>query len=64
MFSILIRYQTLEVTAFQEPRHDIGRAVMPRRLDVKAAQQRSPSRKRFMVTERVNFQMEATHEPC
>ena len=49
----------------QEPRHDIGRAVLPRRFGIKAAQQRSPTGKRFMVTKRVIiFRKGAAHEPC
>ena len=52
----------MEVT--QEPCLDFGRAVLPRRLDMKVAQQRSPTRKRFMVTKRVIiFRKGATHEP-
>ena len=47
-----------------EPCHDTGRAALPRRLDLKAAQQRSPTRKWFIVTRCVNFfRMKATHIP-
>ena len=46
-----------------EPFQQSGRAVVPRRLSIEAAQQHSPTRKRFMVTNRVNFRNEATREP-
>ena len=56
--------QTLDCLAAHEPRHDIGRAVLLRRLDIGAAQQHSPTRKRFMVTKRVIiFRKGAIHEP-
>ena len=49
--------------ATHEPRHDIGRAVLPRRLNMKAVRQHSPTRKRFIGTKRVIiFRMQATHE--
>ena len=49
----------------QEPCCDFGREVLPRRLDMKAAQQRSPTGKRFIVTKcMIFFRMGASHKPC
>ena len=42
--------------AAQEPCHDIGRAALLRRLDIKAVRQHGPTKKRFMDTKRVNSQ--------
>ena len=45
----------------QEPFCDFGWATLPRRLDMEAVQQHSPTRKRFMGTRRVIiFRKEAT----
>ena len=52
-----------EAAPTHEPCHDIGRAALPCRFGIKAVQQHSPTRKRFMVTRRENFQMGAIHEP-
>ena len=45
----------------QDPWHNFGRATLPRRLDMKAAQQRSPTKKDFMGTRRVNFRKQVAH---
>ena len=46
-----------------EPCHDIGRAALPRCLSIGPAQQRSPTKKGFKSTRRVNSRMETTSKP-
>ena len=54
----------LGVTPACEPCRHYGRAALPRRLDMKAAQQRSPTKKGFMVTRRTKSPKVTTDEPC
>ena len=63
-FMNTIRVHFSEVFPTHELRQNIGRAVLPCRLDLKAVRQHSPTRKRFMVTKRVIiFRKGATLEP-
>ena len=39
----------------REPRHDIGRAALPHRLDIKAVRQHKPTANSFMGTKSVRF---------
>ncbi len=48
--------------SLHEPCGEFGRAVLPRRFSIGAAQQRSPTKKGFIVTRSANFRKGATHE--
>ena len=56
--------QFKDCPAPHEPCFDFGRAALPRRLSIGAAQQRSPTKMVFKVTKHVKFRKGVTQVPC